>query len=46
VCRAQELCTGLGITELESTADFPYDMETFRNVLVRHALKISPTQLV
>lgn len=31
----QELCTGLGITELESTADFPYDMEEFRNVLVK-----------
>ena len=22
----QEMCAGLGITELESTADFPYDM--------------------
>jgi Bardet-Biedl syndrome 2 protein len=31
----QELCIGLGITELESTADFPYDMEEFRTVLMK-----------
>lgn len=31
----QELCAGLGIAELESTADFPYDMEAFRDVLVK-----------
>jgi len=31
----QEMCAGLGITELESTADFPYDMEEFRGVLMK-----------
>jgi len=31
----QDLCGFLGVTELESIAEFPYEMETFRNVLLK-----------
>jgi len=31
----QDLSSHIGITELESTADFPYEMEAFRNVLLK-----------
>ncbi|KAK3236701.1 hypothetical protein CYMTET_53174, partial [Cymbomonas tetramitiformis] len=31
----QDLCTYLGVSELEAIADFPYEMEAFRNVLLK-----------
>uniref|UniRef100_A0A7S0QX50 Bardet-Biedl syndrome 2 protein homolog n=1 Tax=Pyramimonas obovata TaxID=1411642 RepID=A0A7S0QX50_9CHLO len=31
----QDLCGFLGVTELESIAEFPYEMETFRSVLMQ-----------
>jgi len=31
----QDLCAALGVTELESTADFPQEMEGFRAVLLK-----------
>lgn len=31
----QDMCSYLGVSELEAVAEFPYEMEAFRNVLLQ-----------